>query len=254
MKYRPLVVLGSCALAFGLVAGCSAKPAVSGAGSSASSASSSASPSRSAGEVIDAMMKAMQQATSVRIAQVQGSGSSAQASGSAGASASAAAPVSVVSEGSLTGANYLSDLSLAGGSHVNVLVVDDQTYLQGNDAYWASAGSPEDLRRTLVGKWVSKQAMIDGSTLNKLEPSTVIAEQVADIRGQGFKEVEQDTRDGRQVFRLRANGDAEVVIDAATMLPSHVKVSSRSFPTDLSEWNAVPLKTAPPEDQIVKVS
>ena len=37
-------------------------------------------------------------------------------------------------------------------------------------------------------------------------------------------------------------------------LPSHVKVSSRSFPTDLSEWNAVPLKTAPPEDQIVKVS
>ena len=57
MKYRPLVVLGSCALAFGLVAGCSAKPAVSGAGSSASSASSSASPSKSAGEVIDAMMK-----------------------------------------------------------------------------------------------------------------------------------------------------------------------------------------------------
>lgn len=256
MTHRGLVLMGGCALTLALLAGCSAKPATPGGGSApAESVSSSVSPQRSAGDVIEAMTKAVQQAASVRVSQVRSPGASPSPSASPATAASAAADaVSVVSEGALTGSNFSSDLSLAGGTQVNVLEVDGKTYLQANDAYWVSAGLAEDIRKTLAGKWVSTQGMIDDGTLSKLEPSSVVAELLTDISGQGFKRVESGSENGREVLRLKASGDAEVVIDAATMLPSHVKVSSRADPTDLSEWNAVPPKAAPPENQIVKLS
>lgn len=261
MTHRGMALIGGCALALSLVIGCSAKPGTVGASSSApSSASSSASSNRSAGDVIEAMTKAVQQASSVRVSQVRSSttGSSASAPTSASASAAGAASVasdavSVVSEGALSGSNYSSDLSLAAGSQVNILEVDNKTYLQANDAYWASAGLSEDLRKSLVGKWVSTQGMIDEATLAKLQPSAVIAEQLSDIAGQGFRKVETATENGREVYRLKSGSDAEVVIDAATMLPRHVKVSARAFPTDLSEWNAVAPKAAPADSQVVKL-
>ncbi|MCT3015141.1 hypothetical protein EFN04_01060 [Propionibacterium freudenreichii] len=235
MKLRPLVLVVGAALSVTLVAGCGGNSS----GGASSSAPVAAAPSKAASMVAGEAVAAIKKATSGHIAVTQ--------TGSASSSSGASVPTTTSVEGQFDDSNYQLANSYAGGASLNVLIVDQKGYVKGNVTYWTGVGLPNDDATALSQKWAQGNSTRP-EAFAEYSPSKVRDQLVSDLDATTFTSSESITVNNKAAYRLQSATGTQLVIDAETMLPSAMKSQTKTY--DMSQWNSVSPKVAPPTSQV----
>lgn len=234
-------------LATGLITGC-ADTAATPQETTPASTTSSATPQASISipEVVSEAVLALQQAGSVRARRVM-------------MGASAEAPTSTISsiitEGAADDSSYVIYAATPSAVQYTVMYLDGAVYLNGNEAYWAVHEGTSSLKIRAMNRWLTGPTMGLPEGFGQYKPSAFIGQQITDLQSEQFTTVETGTTaDGLSVYRLTNELGAQVMLDAATMLPIYVQVVYRQTDAvEFSLWNEVAPPTLPPEEQLARV-
>ena len=156
-------------------------------------------------------------------------------------------PTTTSVEGQFDDSNYQLANSYAGGASLNVLIVDQKGYVKGNVTYWTGVGLPNDDATALSQKWAQGNSTRP-EAFAEYSPSKVRDQLVSDLDATTFTSSESITVNNKAAYRLQSATGTQLVIDAETMLPSAMKSQTKTY--DMSQWNSVSPKVAPPTSQV----
>ncbi len=226
MKIRPIIASGLVLASFGLVAGCSSDST-----SDAPSSSQVSVEEKSAEQVITETTNMINEATSARVVT--------KLSDSASQQAVDGTTVSSVLEGQFDDSSLLSDEVLGNGGHGQMIVIGQEYYVK-FDALALQASAA--LSSLPADTWVGPGAL--NASVNNALASTRRTQMLNAIQGSSFNDVESITVDGKSQYRLVSSSNAELTVDAETMLPVSIQ-SSDGTTFETSQWNAIAAQTAP---------
>lgn len=226
MKIRPIIASGLVLASFGLVAGCSSNST-----SDAPSSSQVSVEEKSAEQVITETTNMINEATSARLSMKSSDAAIEQAADSD--------TVSAVMEGQFDDSSLLSDEELGNGGRGQIIIVGQEYYMKFDDLALEASGASGITADTWVGPMQLSSAMSAGLA------STRRTQILSAISDSSFDNVETLTSDdGKGQYRLTGDNDAELIVDAQTMLP--VSVSSYDgLSFDASDWNQIAAQVAP---------
>lgn len=154
------------------------------------------------------------------------------------------------------GSNQVLRIAQGEGKGVaEVITVDGKEYVKGDLAFWtATQGVPRAKAKQFVGKY----ALVKGTAYSRQWNGDVFLKPLSNIGqvGDGLTfPVTEVVENGAPMYQVTLNADNAQWYDRDA--PRHLrrtvatKGSDRSDMT-YSDWNAVPLVTAPPADQVVR--
>ncbi len=163
------------------------------------------------------------------------------------------------SRGTHDGSNQEVAMTLNGNAEGTILTVDGTFYLKGNEAMWAALGAGP-LASTLPGKWVrSREGVEEGPPIPTLKVLLDELEKDDSATEATNFVVEEVTLDGKPAYRISDPvGKDDTVVwtstdDKAMLLKMQGTAEDGPVSVTFSEWNEVPLFTAPPSDQVTSL-
>jgi hypothetical protein len=208
------------------------------AGCGGSSASAKPADSRTAATIIGQMKAAMNDATSVHL-----TGSVAHAGSTVGID------VSLTRTGGLAGSVG------SGGVTLDLIKTGDLIYIEANSAFLKLAHEPATLCPKLCGKYVAVPASQAATMTGDLSMSKLFGDLLGSLPH--FARTGTITIGGEQALVLAGSDGSTLDVAAhgnAYPLRAIAPKSAKAGEITFSQWNAVPVITAPPAGQVVNLS
>jgi hypothetical protein len=142
-----------------------------------------------------------------------------------------------------------------GTGEAELLTVGGSIYIKADTAYWTKNGSAA-AAKVAAGKYVKVPA---GTGVGDLKVGTLLDGAFTDLPLAGaFQKVEATDVDGTPAYLLAdrlspQDGQIYVSADGKARLLRIVSVKANAGTLDFSEWDAVPPKSPPPADQLVRI-
>lgn len=166
-------------------------------------------------------------------------------------------PVSVDVEGNASGSNQTVFITTPEGGQAEVITVDTEHWLGGDEAFWVEQTGDPGAGRDMVGKYV-QISEADATELGSFTLRTMLTE-TFDLPE--FAAMESDTSpaeegevDGRAVFVLGQAGGAQLWVLADGSAELVRAVGPASAPADLvfTDWGRAQTFTPPPPSMVVE--
>ncbi|GAA1900490.1 hypothetical protein [Lapillicoccus jejuensis] len=227
--------------------GSSGSPSSSGPSSEASSSTTSSASPTSTGEV-DAP------SPSDLLAKAKAAVEQAKSSHVSGTVKDSGKPVTVDVAGTSDGTSAQGSVKTAEAT-IEFILVGGQTYIRGDQKFWATAGAPAARAAELASskKWVKASAAEAKSFTQLANPKALLGELLGTDTNSLTQKVDATTVDGAPCWGLRdriGSDDAELDVLKSSYLPVRLAIGKGQSLT-FGDWDSVPTPTAPAASQII---
>ncbi len=141
-----------------------------------------------------------------------------------------------------------------GGAPFQVIGLAGKVYVKATPAFLREIGAPAGVCAAVCGKWVELPAKQASQLTGDLSMTSMVAQFTARKLPKLAENGTSSVR-GRPAYVLRTRGSVLDVSSAGTPYPLKVVTSGQTRETVVyTQWNAVPLPSAPPAGQVLNLS